>query len=155
MLHIYEMTIYIRLLRLLYKMPVEFSINNKRFSREFTVLFCKMANAGWLALAGLDSLVRRIIEHADFKQAVNTTSSSSVAPSLSGVIPSLSGVAAPSFLVTASATAASNARRNALVPGELVNSRTSREELHEIFHQRNASAPPQFQNRTPALHWWK
>ena len=97
MLYIYEMTISIRLLRLRYKMPVEFSINNKRFSRKFTVLFCKMANAGWLALAGLDSLVRRIIEHPDFKQAVNTTLSSSVAPSCSGVTPSLSGVACRRF----------------------------------------------------------
>ena len=66
----YEMTIYIyiRLLRLLYKVPAELSMNNKRFSREFTVLFCKMANAGWLAPAGLpDSLLRRIIEHAEFQ----------------------------------------------------------------------------------------
>ena len=70
-----------------------------------------------MAPASLDSLVRHIIEHQDFEQTVNTASSSSVAPSCSGVTPSLSGVAASSFLVIASATAASNVRRNASVPG--------------------------------------
>ena len=103
-----------------------------------------MANARGSIPTGLDSLVRHIIEHPDFKQAVNAASSSSVAPSCSGVAASCSGVVASLSSGIASATAASRAGHNASVPVP----RTPREELREIFHRRNASAPPQFQSRT-------
>ena len=81
--------------------------------------------------SSLDSLVRQIIEHPDFKHAVNTGTSSSVPSTCSGgAVASSSGFAAPSS------------------SGGSVNSRTPREELRQIFHRRNASAPPQFQGRT-------
>lgn len=94
--------------------------------------------------ASLDSLVRHIIEHLDFKQAVNSASSSGVTPSSSGS----SGIAASSSSGITSATAASGVRCNSLAPCQSVNSRTPREELRQIFHRRNASAPPQFEGRT-------
>ena len=79
----------------------------------------------------LDSLVRQIIEHPDFKQAVNTGTSSSAPSTCSGgAVASSTGFTAPSS------------------SGGSVNSRTPREELRQIFHRRNASAPPQFQGRT-------
>lgn len=87
--------------------------------------------------ANLDSLVRHIIEHLDFKQAVNSASSSGVTPSSSGS----SGIAASSSSGITSATAASGVRCNSLAPCQSVNSRTPREELRQIFHRRNASAP--------------
>ena len=91
-----------------------------------------MANARDSSTASsLDSLVRQIIEHPDFKHAVNTGTSSSVPSTCSGgAVASSSGFAAPSS------------------SGGSVNSRTPREELRQIFHRRNASAPPQFQGRT-------
>ena len=86
--------------------------------------------------ASLDSLVRHIIEHPDFKQAVNAASSSGVTSSSSSASSSgSSGVAASSSSGITSATAASGVRRNSLVPCQSVNSRTPREELRQIFHR--------------------
>lgn len=99
--------------------------------------------------ASLDSLVRHIIEHPYSKQAVNSASSSGVTPSSSSASSSgSSGIAASSSSGIASATAASGVRRNSLVPCQSVNPRTPWEELRQIFHRRNASAPPQFEGRT-------
>lgn len=97
--------------------------------------------------ASLDSLVRHIIEHPDFQQAVNSASSSGVTP-LSASPSGSSGIVTSSSSGIASATAASGVRRNSLVPCQSVNSRTAREELQQIFHRRHASAPPQFEGRT-------
>ena len=64
--------------------------------------------------SSLDSLVRQIIEHPDFKHAVNTGTSSSVPSTCSGgAVASSSGFAAPSS------------------SGGSVNSRTPREELRQ------------------------
>ena len=112
----------------------------------------KMANANRGSTpASLDSLVRHIIEHPDFKQAVNSASSSGVTPSSSSASsPGSCGIVASSSsgIASARATAASGVRRNSLVPCQSVNSRTPREELRQIFHRRNASAPPKFEGRT-------
>ena len=77
--------------------------------------------------ASLDSLVRHIIEHPDFKQAVNAASSFGVTPSSSSASSSGSyGIAASSGIT--SVTATSGVRDNSLIPCHSVNSRTTRED---------------------------
>ena len=73
--------------------------------------------------AGFDNLVRRIIEHPDFKQVVLASPSSSA--TCSGVV----GMAA---------SGSTSAQRNAIKTGESTHSRTPLQE--QIFQRRNENA---------------
>ena len=78
---------------------------------------------------GFDSLVRRIVQHREFKNAMVASSTSTC-----------TGFSV--FGTSANAVLPAN-------PSSTIN-RTPRQELQSIFHRKssNASAPPQFQSRT-------
>ena len=84
--------------------------------------------------AGFDNLIRRIIEHPDFKQAMLASPSSSTCFGVVGM----------------AASGSTSAQRNAnhVKTGESTISRKPLQELQQIFHRRNANTSPQFQSRT-------